>query len=64
MIFKTKDYVSRKDLERHVTGKAGSDPTLNQDHLITGSTEDLKRLNLSTKTTVYGIRCEVEEEIE
>jgi len=55
------DFVTRADLEQQVKTLFGSNIVDNQEHTITCTEEDIKRLQLSTHTRIYGVRCIMSE---
>ena len=59
-IFQAKQYATRKQLEADVRRNSGGDSHKKQktDFVIKGKKEDLKRLRLSTTSTVFGVSVE------
>lgn len=59
MIFEAKNYSTRADLENQIKKEVGTDIDTNRtsEHVIKGIREELKRLQLSDMTTVWGIKC-------
>jgi hypothetical protein len=66
MIFNTSDYKTREDLDAAVAAEDGIDIVAGhkkqkkQDFKIVGSADDLKRLHLSVKSLVYGVKIEIQ----
>ena len=59
MTFQAKDYAVRGDLENAVKKEVGIDVEKNEagGHEIHGTREELKKLQLSDLTTVWGLKC-------
>lgn len=59
MQFHAPDYHTRGDLVAAVQAECGLDLKANREagHLITGTRDELARLQLSDTTNVYGVRC-------
>lgn len=54
------DFSSRKALENHIRATYGQDYVANRSNLIIqGTKEELKALNLSARTTVFGVPCQI-----
>ena len=58
MELKAAGFATRDDLEKFVAGQIAA-TTEPKDHVITGTREQLARLNLTDRTTVWGIKCEI-----
>lgn len=52
-----KEFSSRSDLEQYVENVAGRTNEKNTGYEITGTREELVRLGLSDKRTVFGVVC-------
>lgn len=52
-----KDYSKRSELEEAVKGLVGLSVDIKPDHEISGTTEELERLQLSKESFVWGVRC-------
>ncbi|HDY67221.1 MAG TPA: hypothetical protein ENH85_05460 [Candidatus Scalindua sp.] len=53
------DFLNRADLEDYIKAEVGINIIANQEagSLIRGTKEELKKLQLSDQTNVFGIRC-------
>ena len=54
---KAKDYSKRSELEEAVKGLVGSSVDLKVDYSITGTDEELQKLQLSDGSIVWGVKC-------
>lgn len=54
-----KNFSRRSDLEKHITSELGNDIVKNREaeHIIKGTRARLKRLHLSDRTTIWGVKC-------
>jgi len=52
----------RSELESHVRNNVGLTPEIKVDFVIEGTAEELGRLQLSSRTLFWGIRCRVTDE--
>lgn len=52
-----KDFSTREQIEDYVVKKYGAE-TSAKDAIISGTTEELKKLHLSPTTVLWGIRCQ------
>lgn len=54
-----RNFSNRAELEAHVRSTLGDDITANREagHQIEGAADELKALNLSESTSVYGVKC-------
>ena len=59
IIFKASNYLVRSDCEAHIMSSVGSDIDKNKiaGHQITGTKEELGKLQLSDETSVWGVKC-------
>lgn len=59
MIFKASSYLTRGELEKDILSQVAGNEEANRiaAHEIIGSFQALKRLQLSEKTVIYGIKC-------
>lgn len=64
MIFESKQYRTRNNLERVIQAECGNNVQANRDlgHEIRGTSDDLKRLKLSDTSTVFGVKCVITNE--
>lgn len=56
------DFATRSDLENKVRNLLGLTPEPKVDYEIRGKAKDLARLQLSSRTTFWGIGCVAEDE--
>lgn len=58
MIYRARNYKNRKELDAAILSVFGDEPNRNRERIdtIEGTEEELKRLALSEKVTVYGIK--------
>ena len=58
-IFNAKLYLTRSELEKDILKEVGGDIELNRAawHEILGKFEELRKLQLSDSSTVFGIKC-------
>ena len=56
--FHAKNYLTRVDLDRAILAELGQDIKANKDagHIISGTKDELKKLNLSDNCFVYGCK--------
>ena len=52
-----KNYSKREDLENEIGKLVGKTSEIKRDYEIKGTIEELSRLQLSSQTLVWGIRC-------
>ena len=57
MIIKANKFSRRSDLEREVNRLVGKTVDPKPDYEITGTVKDLKKLRLSERNTVWGVKC-------
>lgn len=59
--FKASKFKNRANLERQLSKDIGIDIQKNREeqHVLQGSRDELKRLNLNERSHVYGVRCEI-----
>ena len=59
--FWAKNYNTRAELENHIKEKVGLNTTTNEQegHTISGTKKELKKLNLSSTTEIWGIKCKM-----
>lgn len=55
------DFETREELEAYIRNEIGDDAVSNRvaRHVIDGTEEELKRLSLSTSTSVFGLKCKI-----
>ena len=58
MIFLAKDFKNREGLEQYIIAEVGQDSIQNKisGHTLTGTKEELKKLNLDDLASVFGIK--------
>lgn len=61
-VINARDFSSREEIERAMKGLVASTPDLKVGYEISGKREELERLKLSDRTTVYGVRCVIMDE--
>lgn len=63
MTFNAKAYLLRPDLESVIAAECGTDEKRNREagHVITGTAHELRFLGLSDTSTIFGVRCVIEE---
>lgn len=56
--FNASNYLTRADLEKHIIASVGQDIKANKEagHEIKGKQKELKALNLSDTTTIWGVK--------
>ena len=59
--FWAKNYNNRAELENHIKEKIGLNTPVNEKegHLISGTKKELKKLQLSSTTTIWGVKCKM-----
>ena len=60
--FLAKNYTNRQHLENEISKLIQLTPDLKIDYEIKGTIEELSRLQLSSQTSIWGIRCIVTNE--
>lgn len=61
MIFKAKDFKYQYDLARKIEYRCGTDREKNSiEHVIEGSEEELKQINLKTGQSIHGVLVRLE----
>lgn len=62
-IFQTSEFATRDALEQEITTSVGNNIEVNSTagHKISGTESDLKRLGLSLSTSIYGVKCEIND---
>jgi len=59
-IILAKNFSNRSDLEKYITAEIGNDIPKNREssgYIIKGKRKELKKLHLTDRTTIYGIKC-------
>jgi len=56
LIKQEKIFNSRDDLDAHIRSRYGDDSNKNKDITLEMSTEEMSKLSLSEKNTVYGVK--------
>lgn len=59
---KANNFKTRDELETYVKGVTGLTPDIKEDYKITGTSHELKRLQLSSGTIFWGIKIDVTDE--
>ena len=59
--FHARNYNTRAELENHIKEKVGLNTTANEEegHIISGTKKELKKLQLSSTTTIWGVKCKM-----
>ena len=57
LYIKAKEFSTRSELENHIRSLCGLTPELKTDYEITGTRDELARLQLSDRRSFWGIRC-------
>lgn len=60
---KANNFKTRTDLENHIRNLLGLTPEIKTNYKISGTKEELKRLQLATDSLFWGIKMDVTDEI-